>query len=78
MGADEDHPFAAIHARVAATARALGFHVLDLLPAFIGQDGPALWVHPANQHPNERAHALAAQAIERFLVDEGLLEARGR
>jgi len=75
---DEDHPFAAIHAQVAATARALGFHVLDLLPAFIGQDGTALWVHPANQHPNERAHALAAQAIERFLVEEGLLEGRGR
>jgi lysophospholipase L1-like esterase len=73
---DAGHPFAAIHARVAETARALGFHVLDLLPAFLGQDGPALWVHPSNQHPNERAHALAAEAIERFLLDEGLLERR--
>jgi lysophospholipase L1-like esterase len=75
---DEHHPFASIHARVAATARSLGFHVLDLLPAFLGQDGPALWVHPSNQHPNERAHALAAQAIERFLSDEALLEPHGR
>ena len=73
---DSTHPFTAIHARVAETARSLGFHVLDLLPAFLGQDGPALWVHPANQHPNERAHALAAEAIERYLLAEGLLERR--
>lgn len=75
---DDEHPFTAIHARVAAATRALGFHVLDLLPAFLGQDGAALWIHPSNQHPNELAHALAAQAIERFLREEGLLETHRR
>jgi lysophospholipase L1-like esterase len=70
---DQDYPFAEIHARVASAGRELGYHVLDLLPSFLGQDGPALWVHPTNQHPNEHGHELAARALARFLIEERLV-----
>jgi hypothetical protein len=47
-------------------------HVLDLLPSFGEHEGPELWVHPSNQHPNEIGHQIAGEALWRFLVDEGL------
>ena len=46
--------------------------------AFNGYDGPELWVHPNNQHPNEKAHAIVADAIFRFLREQGLVERRLR
>lgn len=68
---DGDYPFAGIHSRISATARRLGIPVLDLLPAFRGRDAESLWVHPTNQHPNEEAHAIAAEALLRFLRENG-------
>lgn len=70
---DDDYPFAEAHARVAVAAERLGIPVLDLFDAFRGRDGPSLWVHPTNQHPNEEAHAIAAEALGRFLREERLL-----
>jgi lysophospholipase L1-like esterase len=70
---DAEYPFAEAHARVAAAASGLGLPVLDLLDAFRGRDGEALWVHPSNQHPNEEGHAIAADALLRFLEGQGLL-----
>jgi lysophospholipase L1-like esterase len=46
---------------------------LDLLSAVRGYRGPELWVHPTDQHPNERAHRLFAVRIAeaiRTLVGE--------
>ena len=48
-------------------------YVLDLQPAFAGHDGPELWVHPTNQHPNEIGHRIAGTALYEFLAREGLL-----
>lgn len=70
---NENHPYAEIHATVTASAERLGLPVLDLFEAFRGEDGPSLWVHPSNQHPNERAHAIAARAIHAWLVEERLV-----
>jgi len=70
----EDYPFKQIHNIVVDYARTESIPVLDLLPAFQGQDGPSLWVHPNNQHPNEEAHAIAAKALHEFLVAERLLK----
>jgi lysophospholipase L1-like esterase len=70
---DDGYPFAAIHAKVAATATVLGVPVLDLLAAFTGQRAPALWVSDANQHPNERGHAIAGDALLQFLAEQSLL-----
>ncbi len=71
-----DYPLLAVHETIAACARELGYPVLDLLPAYRGQDGPSLWIHPANHHPNEIGHAIAARAIHRFLVENGLVGER--
>ena len=67
----DDYPFAAIHTKVAAAARGLGIPVLDLLDAFRGQDTEALWVHPWNHHPNEKAHAIAGYALSEYLRRRG-------
>ncbi len=74
---DASYPFAPLHATVAAACRRAGIPVLDLLPTFRGQDYDELWVHPSDQHPNERAHALAARAVAEFLRGEGLVPAAG-
>jgi len=41
--------------------------VLSLLPTFMNMQAPSLWLSPLDQHPNEQGHALAADAIYRFL-----------
>jgi hypothetical protein len=70
-------PFIEIHRRVASFAASIGVPVLDLLPAFEGFDGPDLWVHPTNQHPNERAHAIAGSALFEFLRAQPLVAMDG-
>lgn len=65
----EDYPFAYVHEKVAAFAKSQSIPVLDLLPYFSGYDGPELWVHPNNQHPNEIAHEVAATALAAFIME---------
>ncbi len=74
----DEYPFQIIHERVVSHARERGIAVLDLLPSFAGHDGPELWVHATNQHPNATAHAIAGEALYRFLADEGLIDLRER
>ncbi|MDH3214118.1 MAG: SGNH/GDSL hydrolase family protein [Myxococcales bacterium] len=71
----DGYPFAGIHAEVAAAGHRLDIPVLDLLQAFQGQETEALWVHPSNHHPNEKAHSIAARALFAFLNERGLLDA---
>jgi lysophospholipase L1-like esterase len=73
------YPRGAEHAAVARKAEARGFHHLDLLPAFreaSGDDARALQGRCNREHPDERGHAVAAEAIESYLVDNGLVGAR--
>ena len=65
---DGDYPFEALHERIAEACAARGIEHLDLLPAFRGERASELWVHPTDQHPNPRGHALAAEAIEPLLL----------
>ena len=44
--------------------------VLDLAPFFEGRKTSALQVHPADHHPNGKAHRIAAEAIVGWLRDE--------
>ena len=44
-----------------------------VLPAFAGHEGPELWVHPNNQHPNEIANGLAGRALADWLRREELV-----
>lgn len=70
---DAGHPFAELHELVVEHCRAEGIPVLDLLPSFLGRDYAELWVHPADQHPNEIAHAVAGRAMAEFVRAKGLL-----
>lgn len=77
---DGGYPFEDIHRFVREQCDTLGLPVLDLLDAFRGMEAEKLWVHPADHHPNEVAHRLAAEAVARFLADpsRGLLGRRVR
>lgn len=65
---DGDYPFLPIHQRLTERCKQAGIPVLDLYPAYRGYKGPELWVHPIDQHPNEKAHAIAARAMFDYLL----------
>jgi hypothetical protein len=65
---DARYPFEAVHARVAEAAGRAGARVIDLLPAYRGLRWDLLVVDGVNdEHPNEIAHRIAANAIMREL-----------
>jgi len=67
---DGRYPFAEAHSKVARAAGEAGAKVVDLLPYYRGLDWRILVVNGASdEHPNEIAHRIAAQAILRA-VDE--------
>lgn len=71
---DDRYPFFEIHELVKEKAISLSIPVLDLMMVYRGLVDRDLWVHPSDHHPNEVAHKLAAEAIEPFLWENGLLE----
>ena len=65
---DARYPFAELHAKVAQAGEQAGAKVLDLLPRYRSLDWRLLVVDGTNdEHPNEIAHRIAAQAIARTL-----------
>jgi hypothetical protein len=64
---DGDYPFAPIHDVVREFCESNDIAVLDLRESYRGYRGPELWVHSTDQHPNERAHAIAAKAVFEYL-----------
>jgi hypothetical protein len=65
---DEGYPFAELHAKVAQAAGEAGAKVVDLLPHYRKVDWRLLVVDgAADEHPNEIAHRIAAQAIARAM-----------
>lgn len=60
---DGDYPFAKIHEQLAQHCRQANIDYLDLLPIYRSKKTADLWVHPVDQHPNEIAHRMAADAI---------------
>jgi hypothetical protein len=68
FGLEGDYPLAPIHARVAQMVKDAGLPVLDLAPAFRGQSTRSLQVHPADHHPNGKAHGVAARALASWLT----------
>ncbi len=63
-----DYPFAAIHQQIADACRERDIVCVDLLPALSAQRHAGLTVNPFDAHPNERAHAIAADELLRLLV----------
>ncbi len=63
------YPFQPIHDQLREFCVSRRIPFLDLWAAFKNYDGPELWVHPVDQHPNEIAHDLAARELLKFLRD---------
>lgn len=68
-----DYPFQPIHDHVRKFCEEAEIPVVDLRESFREFEGPELWVHPTDQHPNEQAHRIAAEAIAKFLVEKKLV-----
>jgi hypothetical protein len=76
---DDGYPFADVHAKVAQAAAESGAMVVDLLPLYRGMDWRLLVVNGADdEHPNEIAHRIAAQAIARAVEEVVPDRSRGR
>jgi len=58
-----DYPFNEAHATIENFCESSEIPVLDLLPSFTGRNEEDLWVHFSDQHPNEIANAIAAEAL---------------
>jgi GDSL-like Lipase/Acylhydrolase family len=61
------YPFQPIMETLAAFSVANDMPYLSLLPAFRGRRADEFWVSATNQHPNARAHAMAAAALLPFV-----------
>jgi lysophospholipase L1-like esterase len=68
-----EYPFQPIHDHVRSFCEKADIPVLDLRDHFRNFDGPELWVHPTDQHPNEQAHQIVAERISDFLVEKRLV-----
>ncbi|MGH9380188.1 MAG: SGNH/GDSL hydrolase family protein [Thermoanaerobaculia bacterium] len=64
---NDGYPLEREHAAVRKAFADAGIEVLDLLDAYRSHRAPELWVHAVDHHPNEFAHAIAAERIARFL-----------
>jgi lysophospholipase L1-like esterase len=66
----EGYPFRAAHARIVEFCHAEKIPVLDLEPVFRSHANEHLVVSRFDAHPNERANAIAAEAIEDHLLGD--------
>lgn len=60
---ERDYPFADVHDKIGRVCEKGHIPFVDLLPALRGRKTAALWAHPADWHPNELAHRLAAETL---------------
>ncbi len=67
LGPNYEYQF--VHDELGQCWRDLGVPHLDLLPIYKGIPPKKLMVNHFDAHPNEYAHALAAQAIEKFMKE---------
>lgn len=73
-----DYPFHEAHAKLVAFCETEGIPVLDLEPVLTPHVEEGLTVNPFDSHPNERAHQLAADAIENQLLQDVFAEGEPR
>jgi hypothetical protein len=60
---ERDYPFADVHDKIGRVCQKARIPFVDLLPALRGRKTASLWAHPADWHPNELAHRLAAETL---------------
>lgn len=69
------HPFCYIHSLVQQEVEGSRGTFIDLFPALKGLESTALWVHPTDQHPNEKVHRIAAKAlVEKILGNKDIAQ----
>lgn len=68
-----EYPFQPIHDHVRNFCEQAEIPVVDLRESFREFEGPELWVHPTDQHPNDQAHKIAAESIAKFLTEKNLV-----
>ena len=61
------YPFTQVCEAIAKFGSENGLPTHNLLPAFMGEFGPDLWVSAFNQHPNSKGHEIASNSILPFL-----------
>jgi len=64
-----DYPYREEHEKLAAFWQELDVPHLDLLDVFEGHTAEDLTLAPYDSHPNQKAHQLAAAALDEFLGD---------
>jgi hypothetical protein len=47
--------------------------LIDVFPKLKGMNAEDLWVHPTDQHPNEKVHAIASQALVEILLRHNIV-----
>ncbi|MBF0479017.1 MAG: SGNH/GDSL hydrolase family protein [Candidatus Omnitrophica bacterium] len=62
------YPFESIHNLVHAELDKAGLSYIDLWPALKRYRDMDLWVHPTDQHPNEKVHRIAAEELEKYFL----------
>jgi hypothetical protein len=71
---DDDHPLKPLYGIVSRSCSDHKIPVLNLFDSYKGFNYPELWVHPSDQHPNARAHKIAAKALAQFIMNDHLLK----
>lgn len=66
---DKEYAFTEAHLQLAEFWSEKGIPHFDLLPAFLPHKNENLVVNSFDAHPNERAHQIAAEAIEGFIQE---------
>jgi hypothetical protein len=66
----KDYAFDVAHERIREYCGEVHLPCLDLKPVLLPHAGEGLTVNRFDAHPNERAHALAAEAIENDLLQD--------
>jgi lysophospholipase L1-like esterase len=66
--AAQPYPYARLLQLVSEFCDREGIEHVDLTPQFLGLRDEDLWVHPTDQHPNDRGHALIAEGIAAYLA----------
>jgi hypothetical protein len=59
----DSYPFRVIHEKIRAELEGLDVTLIDLFPHLKGHRAETLWVHPTDQHPNERVQRIAAEEL---------------
>ena len=68
----DPRPPSALERALEARVQSEGMLYLDTRAAFHGAPPRQFWIHELDPHPNRRAHAVFADALEAFLKERGL------